>query len=213
MATTTAPLLSFSAGGAIAKTQVYASWRGIPYVRKYVVPGNPNSTNQQMTRSIFSWSSNVWKNSGAILQAPWTLYCLGQPFYNRNAFIGQNTKALRPGDDLTSFIGSPGAKGGLGAVAVVATGSSGAISVAFTVPTPPTGWVLASSNVVALLQGDPHTSTDYIGIEGTEASTPWTVALADVPAGTYEVSGWLGWTKPDGTAAFGVSKNSTATVT
>lgn len=46
MAKVKAPLLSFSASGQIAKTQVYFPWKGINAVRKHVVPTNPKSTAQ-----------------------------------------------------------------------------------------------------------------------------------------------------------------------
>jgi hypothetical protein len=212
MSKTTAPLLSFGAGGAIAKTQVYSSWRGISYVRKYVVPANPKSTNQEKTRSVFTYASNVWKNASSILQAPWTLFTQGQPLYNRNAFIGQNTKALRPGSTVAAFVGSPGAKGGVAPVSITATGGSGSIAVAFTLPAIPTGWTVAAGQAVAIPAGDPHTTTDFSTFAAQGTSTPFTATISGLAAGDYEVSAWLMWTKPDGSTAFSASINATATV-
>jgi hypothetical protein len=212
MSKTTAPLLSFGAGGAIAKTQVYSSWRGVSYVRKYVVPANPKSVNQEKTRTVFAYLSNVWKNSSSILQAPWTLFSQGQPFYNRNAFIGQNTKALRPGTTMAAFIGSPGAKGGVAPVAITATGAAGKITVAFTLPAIPTGWAIAAGQAVAIPSGDPHSTTDYQTFAAQNLTTPYTVEIDSLSAGNYEVSAWLEWTKPDGSQAFSASVNATAVV-
>jgi len=56
MPKTTAPLLSFDARGQIAHTQVYSSWRGRPYVRRYSVGTNPNTSDQQLTRNAFTWA-------------------------------------------------------------------------------------------------------------------------------------------------------------
>lgn len=213
MATNTAPLLSFGASGQIAKTQVYAKWRGIPYTRRYVVPANPNTSAQQSTRSIFTFMSNVWKNASSLYQAPWTAYSTGQPFYNRNAFIGQNVKALRAGTTLANMIFSPGAKGGVAPLSISVTGAAGALTVAFTNPTPPTGWTIAAAVAVAIKAGDPHTATTFASFAAEDDTTFDSVHITGLSAGAYEVGAWLVWTKPDGTAAYSVSINGTGTAT
>lgn len=213
MATNTAPLLSFGASGQIAKTQVYSTWRGVPYTRRYTVPANPNTTNQQKTRSVFSYMSNMWKNAPALLQAPWTLFCTGQPFYNRNAFIGKNTKSLRAGTDMTDWIASPGAKGGVSPISITATPSAGALTIAFTNPTPPTGWTIAAAVAAATLNTDPHSTANYEVIAAEDDSTFDSVHLSGLSAAEYQVAAWLQWLKPDGTTAYSVSINTTATPT
>lgn len=50
MAKLTAPLMSLSASGAIAKALVFFPWKGLNVARQYVVPSNPNSTAQQTQR-------------------------------------------------------------------------------------------------------------------------------------------------------------------
>lgn len=54
MAKTTAPLFSFTASGAIAKSLVYFPWKGLAAVRKYVVPTNPNTTAQSTHRAFLT---------------------------------------------------------------------------------------------------------------------------------------------------------------
>jgi len=54
MAKVNAPLLSLSAAGALGKTIVAATWKGIKYMRQYVTPSNPKSTDQVAQRTIFS---------------------------------------------------------------------------------------------------------------------------------------------------------------
>lgn len=212
MGKTTAPLLSFDARGQIAKTQVYSSWRGVPYVRRYVIPANPNSSGQQLTRSTFKFLSNIWKNASSILQAPWTLYSKGQPFYNRNAFIGQNTAALRSESNLTNMIFSPGAGGGVAPVSITATGTTDALTVTFTNPTAPTGWTIASTAATAIIQQAPDSPTSFLTVSNTATISPWTVSLTSLSAGTYEVGGWIQWEKPDGSTAYSPSINTTGTV-
>jgi len=46
MAKVTGPLMSLSASGAIGKAIVFAGWKGVQYVRQYVIPANPQSEGQ-----------------------------------------------------------------------------------------------------------------------------------------------------------------------
>ena len=50
MAILTAPLFSFTASGAIAKSIVYFGWKGLNVARKYVIPANPKSDAQVIQR-------------------------------------------------------------------------------------------------------------------------------------------------------------------
>lgn len=46
MAKVTGPLQSFSASGKLANSIVFAAWKGVAYVRQYVIPANPQSSGQ-----------------------------------------------------------------------------------------------------------------------------------------------------------------------
>ena len=212
MAKLTGPLLSINAGGQIGKTIVAFNWRGVKAARSYVVPANPQSASQTKTRSVFAWLSSVWKVLGADAQAAWSLYAQGQAFYNRNAFIGQNTKLLRAGTDLTTMLLSPGAKGGIPADAISATdGGTQEIDVTLTAPTLPDGWAIAKGIAVAIVSGDPHNGISAESYIGSAATTPWNPTITAV-AGTFDVFGFYEFTKSDGTSAYGISKHTTVTV-
>lgn len=212
MAVNTAPLLSFGASGQIAKTMVMAKWRGRPYTRRYVIPANPNSSGQQVTRNLFAWGNNVWKLGPSLFQAPWTAFASGQVFYNRNAFLSKLIKGIRGLGDNTDMIFSPGAKGGLATNSIIVTPSAGALNVAFTNPTPPTGWTLASAVAACITQQDPQSGTDYIMTAAEDTSTFDSVDLTGLTSSSlYVVGAWLKWTKPDGTTAYGPSINATGT--
>ena len=192
MAKVSAPLLSFSAGGSIAKTQVYAKWKGRPYVRQHVIPSNPNTADQQLTRNTFTWLNNVWKNGPTLLQAPWDLYAQGQVLTGRNAFVGQNTRALRSETDLADMILSPGAKGGIIAAGMVATGGALSISVALTAPALPTGWTITQGVAVAIRDQDPQTEVLYAVASGFDATDPYAINLTGLGAATdYLCGGWF----------------------
>jgi len=52
MAKVTGPLFSMSASGTLGKALVFAGWKGIGYVRQWVVPSNPQSGAQGDVRLI-----------------------------------------------------------------------------------------------------------------------------------------------------------------
>lgn len=64
MAKLTAPLFSFRASGALAKTLVYAGWKGIQDVRSYTIPANPQSSGQVTQRGYFTDAVDLWHSLG-----------------------------------------------------------------------------------------------------------------------------------------------------
>jgi len=80
MAKVKGPLLSISARGKIAKTLVFLSWKGIDTVRKYVIPANPKSADQQTQRGYFSNAITAWHTDGynTLDVAAWNLLALAQ---------------------------------------------------------------------------------------------------------------------------------------
>ena len=65
MSKVTAPLFSFTARGALAKSIVYFPWKGVAAVRSYVVPANPNTSAQQtqrgyMTSAVAEWHASTF---------------------------------------------------------------------------------------------------------------------------------------------------------
>lgn len=220
MAKITAPILSLRGSGQIGKSIVFASWRGVPYARQLVVPRNPQTTGQTTTRNTFGAMQNLWKRLGAIARAPWTAFATGKPFTNRNAFGGQNLAAMRGQVDRTDYIASPGANGGVAPTAVTGTGgaSSGEIDVTVTSPPTPTGWTLVSAQVFAMQDGDPADQVPA-PIAEAENTSPTedgdtVVTVSGLEANTLHViAGWLEWTKPDGSTAYGAAIANTATST
>lgn len=54
MAKVTGPLMSLSASGTVAKTATFSIWKGRAYVRQRVIPHNPQSPDQQLTRGYLA---------------------------------------------------------------------------------------------------------------------------------------------------------------
>lgn len=214
MAKVNAPLLSLGGSGTIGGSMTFSKWKGRPYVRQRVDPSNPNTASQQETRSVFAWSSGVWKVAGTLLRAPWERYAQGLVLSGRNAFQGQNTKAMRGETDLALMIFSPGAKGGLPPVDITLTPGSEQIQVDFTNPSAPDGWTLVSAIACAIRDQDPQTEVLYDTVEDEDDTTQSQVTLTGLTASElYQVGAWLEWTKPDGSTAYGASLIDSATPT
>jgi len=214
MARPTAPLLSFGASGTVAKTVVYSKWKGRPYVRRHVIPSNPNTVSQQSTRGAFSVANAMWLTAPALLVAPWDRFAVGQVLTGRNAFVGRYVKDNRGQVDLANLIFSPGAKGGLPPVSFSAAAGIGEITGTFVTPTPPDGWVVEAVVMAVVKDADPDT-TLLTQIDAAEdAAAPFdTVVISGLDTVLYRCGGWIRWAKPDGSIAYSVSLSDSATPT
>ena len=207
MAKTTAPLLSFGALGTIGKTAVYSKWKGRPYVRQYVVPGNPQTAGQTLTRNTFGFANSVWKIGGSLMRAPWDRFAVGQVLTGRNAFMGRAVSVLRTETDLLLMQFSPGAKGGLAPVSMILAEITTQITATVTVPAAPTGWTLTSAIGVAIRDQDPQSGVLFSTVEVEDTSpTPYDLVFTGLTDSVlYVISVWLKWAKPDGSIAYGAS--------
>jgi len=213
MARTTGPLLSLGGSGAIAKTQVYSTWRGLPYARQYVVPANPRTSGQTLTRNVFSFMNAVWKLAPASMQAVWTANAKGRPYTDRNKFIGDNVKLLREETDLSLMVFSPGANGGSAAAALGLAPAAGAIAATLTAPDLPAGWTITMAIFALIADQDPQTGTQPKVTVMTDAMTPFAANFTGLAAGDYVVAGWFQFLKPNGQVAYGASLSDVATAT
>jgi len=203
MAKTTAPLLSFDAAGTIAKTAVYAKWKGRGYVRRYVTPSNPQTAEQSLTRNTFGFLQSVYKIAPALVTDSWDAYARGKVLTGRNAFGKFNISNLREEVDLDNITLSPGALGGLPPASMAITPGSGQLSVAVTVPTVvPAGWTIQAVVVAAIREQDPQTGVLYTITAGEDLSTPYTVVLTGLAAFAHEVRAFIRWVRPDLQIAF-----------
>lgn len=209
MAKTTGPLMSFDASGQLAKSLVASKWKGRQYMRRHVVPSNPQTTAQTSTRDIFAFLNNVWRQAPGLLSDPWTVFASGQVLTDRNAFMGKNIKAMRNAGGvadttLANFIFSAGAKSGPPPASITVTPGATQLTVAITAPTSlPTGWTIAGAIAAAIKDQDPATGVEYVITAVLDASSPYSCVLTGLTtASLYRVGAWLKWTKPDGSIAY-----------
>lgn len=214
MAKTTAPLLSFGGSGQIGKTMVYGSWKGRSYVRRHVVPANPQSTEQTITRNAFSFLQSVYKFAPSLVTDVWDAYATGLVLTARNGFTKFNLPVLRGQADLTAMVLSGGANGGPPPTAAVVTPGSGQLSVAVTPPTTvPQGWTLTSAIVAVIRDQDPDSGVLFTITAGEDTSNPYTVVLTGLGAHLYQVRAWLKWARADGSVAYSPDIATTGTST
>jgi|ERR1700741_587626 len=218
MAKTTAPLLSFGARGTIAKTQVYANWRGVPYARRYAIPSNPQSAEQTKTRGTFAWLQAVFKLLAPAVQSAWVAAAKGRPLTDRNLFAKDNLRNLRgttgsPVTVVTALESSPGANGGFSPGSMTPTdGGTHHVTVTMTAPEVPDGWAVVMAHAIAIKQQDAKTDTDYATVYGSDDADPYVISLDMGAAGDYVASGFFEYTKPDGSTAYGPSQSAAITI-
>lgn len=211
MAKVSAPLLSFGGLGQIGKSMVFATWRGVSYTRRYVVPANPKSTSQTVTRGVFAWLNAVWKQLSPNVTSVWLVFAKGRPLTDRNAWIKANLSALRgtdidPATDLSGMVMSPGANAGLAAAGIAAADDMAhGFTVTLTAPDLPDGWAIVKAHFVALKQQEADTGQLYTSLYAFDAATPFIGVFAGGHAGTWATFGFFEFTKPDGTTAYSPS--------
>ncbi len=215
MSKTIAPLLSFGAAGQLARTAVYSSWKGIPYVRRYVVPANPRTTRQVVVRNLFKRLQTMWLLMPAIGKGPFELNSQGQKYTPNNKFTSLEVKGIdtsSPPTDMGFYQGSPGAKGGLPPASLMVTPASTTLTCAVGAPVIPTDWTIVSAQGVCFLDGDPNDPfTGSIQAQEDTTSTYSLVFTGLVSATDYVVSVWFKWMRPDGSFAYGTSLTDQAT--
>lgn len=214
MPKTTAPLLSFGASGQIGKTLVASKWKGRAYMRQYVVPANPQSTEQTITRTVFSTLQSAYKTAPSAFKAPWAAYATGKVMTERNAFTKFNLAALRGQSDLANLVFSPGALGGIPPADMTVTPGNNILTVDVTAPTTlPTGWTVNKAVVACILDQDPEAPTDLTITAGEDATSTYQVVLSALSEALYRVGAWLVYNRPDGSLAYSPSIYDTGTPT
>jgi len=214
MAKTKAPLLGFGASGQIGKTIVFGTWKGVGYARQHVIPSNPQTAEQSLTRNAFSFLQASYKVAPALFTDVWDAYASGVALTARNAYTKFNLPVLREEVSLDNWVGSPGAKGGLPPTAAVATPGSGTLSVAVTAPSVvPQGWTIYSAITVIIREQDPQSGVLYNIYGSEDLTSTYACTFAGLAAGEYQFRSFFKWNRPDGTFAYSPAIGTQSTVT
>jgi len=214
MATVTAPLLSFGASGQVAKSQVYSTWKGRPYVRRHVVPSNPQTAEQTLTRNAFTWLQQVYKFAPSVVTDAWAAYIAGRVMTGRNAFTKANLPLLRTASDLGDMVLSPGALGGMPPATFTVTPGNNQLTLAGTLPADvPSGWVDPVFVFAAIKDQDPQSDVDYTITYATDNASAFSQILALADATLYQCFAFIKWTRPDGRFAYSPSLSASGLTT
>lgn len=157
----TGPLFSLSASGSLAKTLVFAKWKGVQYARQHVVPQNPDTVDQRAVRQVFKNMSAVYALLGADATQSWKNAALGLPLTERNVFVRDGLLLLLNAMAWDSFpVLKPFQGLGLLATAPVVAGND-LLEVTPTFPTIPSGWTVTGAISVAVFDQDPTSAQDW----------------------------------------------------
>jgi len=88
------PSVLFSQLRGKAGTVVASGWKGIPYVRRHLIPANPNSAGQQTQRALFAKVVSWWHDLESQVQDECEALVEGLSMSGYNAFVKRNLKDL-----------------------------------------------------------------------------------------------------------------------
>lgn len=75
---------------------VGASWKGINYVRKMVIPANPNTAAQQGTRTVFAWLVDKGRRINSTVLKP-SIFPVPKKKSQFNEFLSRNKAMIAAG--------------------------------------------------------------------------------------------------------------------
>ena len=106
MARVTGPLFSMSASGTVGKAITFSSWKGIPYVREYFIPSNPQSTNQTNLRGAWALVVAYWHTTNQGTKDTWNAFAAGTGKSGFNVFVERAIKAYIADHGVTIAVAS-----------------------------------------------------------------------------------------------------------
>lgn len=89
--------LSMGVSGTIGGLMTFSTWKGRPYVRKRVIPSNPNTAAQIGVRAGFKFCSQEWAELDAAEQLAWDTLAKQKNYLPFNAFVSAGQTRIRDG--------------------------------------------------------------------------------------------------------------------
>ncbi len=210
MAKANMPILSGEARGQVGKSLVYATWRGVRYARRYVVPANPRTEEQTKTRTTFSFLNDFWKKM-ILPQATWNAAAEGRPVTGRNLFVAENLPSLRGAENLEGMVISPGARGGF-PPAFISVGLNGDIYCQIFPGAIPPDWEIIRA--IFVCYEDQVPADKFIGYyaEAYASGPTFSVEFAVGSQGFFWVQAYFEYRRPDRKIAYSPSLVSSITL-
>jgi len=88
------------ARGQLGKAIVFGGWKGIPWVREWFIPQNPQSDAQDVIRLIFSQAVERYQQLGDPNHASWEVAVghSGKTMSGFNFFVSEYINSMRAGE-------------------------------------------------------------------------------------------------------------------
>ncbi len=175
------PLLAGASGK--AADAVAATWKGRAYIRKHVIPANPQSAAQTAVRESLARCVTLWRSLSAVVKTWLDTYGTGYSMSGYNVFVKKNRAHEQIPEALVPVPANPN-------VAPVAD-FVGDVTVAATLTVDWTDPAKDGFTNIALILRNQATNVFSAEILDTLASAA-TYDFTDLaPADVYDVYGWL----------------------
>jgi len=190
MAGVKGPLFSLGASGTIAKTLVYSTWKGIPYVRTHVIPYNPQEVKQLEVRGIFSTLSEMYKRMPQLARDPWQAAVKGEPLTDRNLHVKENLKVLIDETTLDLLVMSVARGQAVPPASATFVAGPGTITITGTADTLPVGYTLTTMTAAICKDGEPGEVFVTAIIAMDAASPTFEAVFEDLEEVAYQGAIW-----------------------
>lgn len=183
MARVTGPLMSLDARGKVGGAIVFSSAKGVPTVRRLVIPSNPQSAAQWGQRSMMRFLSVAWAGLDAAEKSSWDTLASDANISPFNAFTKFNLDRWTQWTDPVETPTEPaGTNPVMGALTVTGGVRQLQVSQVITTANDIWGMVLCLSTTNGFTPA--KSNTRYVSLY---SASPVTVTIGGLVAGTYYV--------------------------
>jgi hypothetical protein len=183
MARLSGPLHSDAASGKFAGSLVYSNWKGRPYARQLVTPGNPKSAKQTGVRAMLAFLATAWKAKALPKWTGWAAEATARMISTYNAYIAENLSRWQLNKPPTQVYPAAEATSGCLITTAPLTGHAGFASAVITPATNANIWGVAIFRDVAEITAPGW--VHCIAIVPRANVTAFTYDDAPLEAGTY----------------------------
>jgi len=183
MARVSGPLHSDAASGKFAGSLVYGTWKGRPYVRQLVQPGNPKSAKQTGVRAMMAFLATTWKAKVLPKWTGWSAAAIARGISTYNAYVGENLARWQLGSPPTQVYPAAEATTPAAITSAPLTGHAGFATAVVTPATNADIWGVAVFRDTAEITAPGW--ANCVGITAREDVAAFTFTDAPLDAGTY----------------------------
>lgn len=183
MARVSGPLHSDAASGKFAGSLVYSSWKGRPYARQLVQPGNPKSAKQTGVRAMMAFLAATWKAKSLPKWTGWAPAATARGISTFNAYVSENLARWQIGSPPTQVYPAAEATSGCAITSAPLAGRAGYASAVITPAANANIWGVAIFRDTAEITAPGW--ANCIAVVPRDGVTAFTYDDAPLDAGTY----------------------------